>query len=800
MNLSLLLLAAAFSGVLAVSATADGESAQPAGSASRRPLTEGWALPPREITGLPDPSKAWFAPVDAGERSFDVVKVRNAEGVVSFSNGTIRIEKTNDKGGIWVVAHRPFAKVSSSSRYRLSAEMEAFSGYPRDAFANVRAVRWWGIDAPAAPGLDQSLKQDKLICTAPGRPLLKAISFRLPKEDDGNWRAAICVEGGPSATTWRNLRVDSMEEVEKSEAKARTGHEARDFIADLTDPAAFDAKLAVDFEHTAQIVKDGDYAKLLVDGEPTPPIFFKGGHARTKDLQFGGKRMHEAGIPLLVAQVWPGSRRNQAGFWKSYWTTNGFDAAAAVADVKRSMLTAPDALYVLTIHLNAPAYWCDTHTNEIWRTERGEPVYGNDAHAFGPVPSPEWPCWRWPSYHSRVLRDETKAMLVELIAELKRTGLSKRIVGVHFGGYHDAQFTPVMPDWSEPARRAFAESGESDYAAFLKRQPMKMQEDYARLAREAFDKDIAVFRWCMCAFSPRKQSTHDIREFADSPEIDAIVPQVGYHNRSPGCAVGVKTPFSSFHLNGKLLVHEHDLRTYATWPPREEPWRRPDLSQAEDIDEWRSIDRKTAGQMIARRTGFWWYDFDKGSFDLPEIAADMASIVEAARPIYLEPPDPWRPTAAFVIDEADLLALQKASGENEKPASDIDSMVLQIALSGVPFDSYLKSDLERHPEIAARYAYLLRYDRNTPFMDARRINAEARAAGAYVPLPPGVVQVDMNGDFVSLHCLVPGRYDFLLPRECIVVNLKSGEREGTEGMVLPVEITAGETCWFRLLK
>ena len=141
--------------------------------------------------------------------------------------------------------------------------------------------------------------------------------------------------------------------------------------------------------------------------------------------------------------MWPGSRRNKAGFWKSYWTTNGFDVAAAAADVKRSMLTAPDALYVLTIHLNAPAYWCETHTNEIWRTEKGEPVYGDDAHAFGPVPSPEWPCWRWPSYHSRVLREETKAVLSALIAELRRTGLSKRIVGVHLGGYHDAQFATV---------------------------------------------------------------------------------------------------------------------------------------------------------------------------------------------------------------------------------------------------------------------------------------------------------------------------------------------------------------------
>ena len=304
----------------------------------------------------------------------------------------------------------------------------------------------------------------------------------------------------------------------------------------------------------------------------------------------------------------------------------------------------------------------------------------------------------------------------------------------------------------------------------------------------------------MAAFGPTFTSSHDIREFCDSKEIDAIAPQVGYGERTPGFPVGVKSPCASFHYNGKMLIHELDLRTYVTWPVKEEAWRRVDLSRAEDIDEWRSIDRKVTGQMIARRMGFWWYDFDKGSFDLPEIAEDMADIVRSTGPLYLETPDPWRPTAAFVIDEADLLALQCADGKCEKAKTDINAYISRLAESGVPFDVWMKGDMDRKPELTDDYRYIIHYDRNAPPRTAAEINGEARAAGAYVPLPPGVVQVDMNGDFVSLHCLVPGRYDFLLPRECVVVNLKSGERERTEGMVLPVEMTAGETCWFRLLK
>lgn len=769
-------------------------------------------MPPREIEGMPDSAKAWIAPIERGESAFNVLLLRGAEGKVSFENNAIRIAKTNSEGTIWVVAREPFHQVSAEHSYRISAQMEATAPQPRESLASVRVRRVDMVDSGRLAN-NRADKHDRLICTAPGRPVLKASPLRLPADDAAAWRIAICVEGAPSETVWRDLRADSMAEVAKADATARIGHEAHDFIGDLSSSADFDAALAADFEHTAQIVKDGEYSRLLVDGQPVPPFLFKGGHARTKDLQFGGKRMHEAGIPLLVAQVWPGSRCNGDGYYPSYWTTNGFDAAMAAADVKRSMLTAPDALYFLTIHVNAPALWGDLHTNEVWRSKNGEPIYGNNAHALGTAsqdgkPTEKWhvylangrdeTAWPWPSMHSKILRDETKAMLSALIAELKRTGLSKRIVGIHLGGYHDAQFTPAIPDWSEPARRAFAESGETNYVAFLKRQPMELQEDLARHVRKEFGKPLVMTRWCMAAFGPTFTSSHDIREFCDSMELDAIAPQVGYGERTPGFPVGVKSPCASFHLNGKLLLHELDLRTYATWPVKEEAWRRVDLGRAEDIDEWRSIDRKVTGQMIARRMGFWWYDFDKGSFDLPEIEEDMADIVRTAGPLYLEAPNPWRPTAAFVINEADLLALQCADGENRKAKADINSYISEIAASGVPFDVWMKGDIDRHPELAEGYAYVLDYNSDTPPRSAAQLNAEARAAGAYVPLPPGVVQVDMNGDFVSLHCLVPGRYDFLLPRKCEVVNMKSGERERTEGMVLPIEMTAGETCWFRL--
>ena len=768
--------------------------------------TAGWELPTREIDGLPDAVKAWFAPIGEGADSFEVRRMGGAEGEVSFKGDAIRITKTNDKGAIWVTARTPVAPLPGTPkdgrwRLRASAEVEASSDNPRIARAFVRAGRRVADGTiPYNPYanlnvLDGKTKMEAVVVTAEGRAQLKAVQFYVSEGGGDGVFAAVCAEGGPSVTIWRNIRVDAMEEVERADSLARRGRQARDFSSGIADPEAFNAMLAKDFEHTGRVEKGPDgYARLLVDGKPIPPILFKGGHVSPPDYQFGGRRMHEVGVPLLVSEIRLGTSANRL----HYWTTNGFDAAGAATEVRRSMLAAPSALYVLTVKLDAPAGWCLLHTNEIWRTENGDPCYGHGGHLIGTKPPEGQVTWPWPSYHSKVLQEETKRVLTEFIAELKRTGISKRIVGIHLGGYHDAQFATARPDWSEPARRAFAESGESDYAAFLKRRPMELQDDYARLIRREIGKPIAVFRWCMSAFGLGFCSSHDIREFADSKEIDAIVPQVSYSWRSPGYAVGVKMPFSSLHLNGKLLVTEHDLRTYASWPSEENIMRRAGLSRAEDIDEWRTINRKTAGQMIARRTGFWYFDMEKGWFDDSEIAADIGDVVRQSREIYIGKADPWRPTAAFIIDEADLLALQRASGQCEQPKADINRYIEEIAASGVPFDVYMKGDIDRYPEVAARYAYRLDYNRATPLKTAMVLNAEARASGAYVPLPPGVVQVDMNGDFVSLHCLVPGHYDFLLPRECEVVNMKSGLTEPTNDRILPVEMTAGETCWFRL--
>ena len=83
-------------------------------------------------------------------------------------------------------------------------------------------------------------------------------------------------------------------------------------------------------------------------------------------------------------------------------------------------------------------------------------------------------------------------------------------------------------------------------------------------------------------------------------------------------------------------------------------------------------------------------------------------------------------------------------------------------------------------------------------MSPEFFNHIVREAGGYAPVGPHALQVNMNGDFLSVHALATGTYDFRLPFACRVVNVKSGEDEEVSGGILKLDMTAGQTCWFEL--
>ena len=144
--------------------------------------------------------------------------------------------------------------------------------------------------------------------------------------------------------------------------------------------------------------------------------------------------------------------------------------------------------------------------------------------------------------------------------------------------------------------------------------------------------------------------------------------------------------------------------------------------------------------------------------------------------------------------------------------------------SGVPMDMRLIDDFFRDPSLVRRYKAALLTGFLFPDESRRRLMGEfaaagvktmvqpaqgissvglndfARSAGAFVAAEPGVMEVDMSGDFLSVHALIPGTHRVRLPFKARVVNVKSGEDEETSGGELVLTMSAGETCWFRIYR
>ncbi|MDE3275004.1 MAG: hypothetical protein PUJ80_03155 [Verrucomicrobiota bacterium] len=764
-------------------------------SAVVRDLTPGWTPGPQKIV-YPDDAKAIFLPKSAAD--YDIRWLDGAAGKVRFLSDGLQVVKTNDKGAVSIVTKNPVS-LAKARALRVSAEVEGRRVGPGSK--SYLRIGPKPADGALIPWEQKTLgfvfagrdKMETLYLTPRGRPQQKIAQVAVTAEDVF---VEIRIVGAASESCWRNLRVDDVDEVIAADLAVRM--QPRNYRADVTDEAAYFAKLASDREHTAKVVRADDYAQLRVDGEIVPPVLYLSyGSEDAAKIVHGGRRMQEIGMPLQVVNASFTSPRKGE---KPIWTAEGFDARRAVAYVSRQMRTAPDALFLICIGCNLPEDIRLSHPEDYWLDAKGEPCLGDDGHLFGgeavPLAKKVYP---WLSYSSPAWRYETKRMIAALIAELKRTGLAKRIVGVHFGGGHDGQFCTAQPDFSKCAKAAFGKSGEKDYVRFLKRVPQEMMDDFARAARQAFGKEIVVFRWCQRMFDSRYCSSHDIDAFEDSKEVDAIVTQPNYFHRSAGLVSALGVPFSSFHSNGKLYIREHDLRTYGAWGCRgnhHNVVKDAGLSRSTDLSDWCAVNRKMAGQMLARRTGFWYYDMQSGWYDPPEIAAEIRDVLDIARRLYVRTPDPWRPTAALVIDEEDLRGLQSVDGPCGAAAYPLFTFFNNVASSGVPFDIWMKRDFTSAR--AARYRYVVTYDRATKGLSAEALNAAAAKAGAFVAAKGGDTLVEMSGDFLSLHALTRGVRKIRLPRPCAVLNLKTSETVPVSDGCIEADLDVGETRWYAL--
>ena len=810
-------------------------------------ITDGWDninprrrdLPPQKVLWTADLAQAKMELRDGAEGSIRVVDAGDGKA--------LEIVKSNGEGMI-VVTLPPFS-VKKGSRLRVFAHCACDDGDPElgDGF-----VRLYGKKEDLSYYMTPDERREggpymqKMVNSPPGGGIRK-LAYRIADEKTGtNITAAIVVSGPPCRSVWSDMGVDDKVAANKAWAAHRKSLAPADVTCGMIPAEEFKAQLAADVDHSAKICKVGDFTRLLIDGREVAPVIFKGQTSQDEKITYAGGLHDAKGVRLQVISVRFGRCEKRP---LGIWSKDGFDAKAGAELTRKIMRLAPNSVFILGLRLDIYPEWVDEHPDEAWLLADGRKVYGHHVHASFHIdkdrPKDKW---YWPSYHSIPLRNELKACIGELIGELKRQGLSKRIVGVHLAGFHDAQFATRHPDFSKPAVAAFAEwqkshlggvrwtgapefirsdfldpvtnAHEAAYLRFLKQGPFHMQEDIVRHVKRCFCKDIIAGRYCMGWGAAAFNSALDLEPFTQSDAMDFLVAQPSYTHRIPGVAIGSRIPTRTFHDNGKLFVNEFDLRTYGGIVLGESEQQVQRLSQAQDFTMWLSIHHKVAGQMMAQRMGWWYLDMSGRWFSPPEIVQDIADV--NALVLGAEREDAWRPSAAIAVDEGGMLLRNSIAHYYSGAEKRLQDMIRSFASSGVPYDTCLLDDFLRHPERAGRYRVLFIADMHHKdaaraaflkrlegkgvkcvFLDPERplspvgfFNA-VREAGGYVPARYGL-QVDMNGSFVSVHALKGGHFDFRLPRRCTATNMKTGKVEVRNAETLPLDLVAGETCWFRL--
>ena len=801
----------------------------------RRTHTAGW----ENVDGL----RKEFAPVkvvwQAPDDGYTVTKEDGAEGSVEITNGVVTVRKTNDRGRI-VVAARPFA-AKGGRVLRFYADVIA-SHSPVATGAGGRLCAWtgerrldpidrWGLKWFAAGG--DAMRQVVNMVS----PMAYRKYFHLPIEKDGRATVAIVVDGVPSESSWCGLAAEDNDAAQDWWEKYRATMSHFDRTGDMCPEDAFRKALAADTDHTAEIEIRNGFSTLLIDGKPVPPIAYKSSGECGSDSRgviFAGKPVQDyGGVPLAVMSL----RLGDLGLkgCEGPWRKSGFDARELADAVEKNMRVGDRMLYVLALNTSAyPEFTIEEHPDEVWIKEDGSVARGNsgsvipDQYNDGGKLDEGDKRWPWVSYASPAWRTAVKRIVGETFDELRRRGLMKRIIGVHFCGYHDGQFAMPILDYSKCAKDAYADylkrnnlketDPEGTFSYFSSQLGFFALEDFSREAKRLAGKPIIACRWVMSPFNV----AFDMGSFVKSEAVDVIINQPDYSKRLPGLPQGIRVPAESFHLHRKLQWCEFDLRTYAAldfWAHSVLAVK--GLNTASDLAMWRNIHRKHAGLMNAHRMGWWYYDMADGWYYPREIATDVGEVYAQSRELAAKAPDPWRPDVALVIDEVAMSAYGKPGGPNVPSRATLCNLQwTKSAASGVPFDSYLALDFYAKPELAKRYKAVIWSGFNAP--DAKQkalmdrvaawgipsfvvqpggftpefLNGFAKDAGAYVMCEPGKLQVDVNGDFLSVHCLVPGKYEIRLPFDAKVVNLKDGSV--ATGERLWVDLSAGETCWFRL--
>ena len=674
-------------------------------------VTSGWENvdPCRHNVDIAPEKMLWRASL---QTPADIVFVRKegAEGSVNVIDGELKIEKTNDRGYLLVKAAPFTMKEGVMSQFR--ADVNVSAAVPDCSHAYLRADdgrEWIGYQT----GVSDAGSRPTVNCGLIQQPVGMYYRKRFTYRGEGKpVYPMIVVSGSPSVSTWKNWAADDRKDIDelflkkiRPETWARRPR-PEDAIVSHEEVLR---QCAESIDHTAKLETENGVVYLTVDGRKVPPAAYHGVYHHSDYTEITtGQPITSKGVPITIAWVHGGSGDHPS---QCCWTPGDrYDAKKAADSFREMMRGDTNALFMVCYDCNAYPAFSEEHPDEVYRDAKGNPIYGGRASCtpgypgFDPKTSKTWP---WISLASPSWRKSIKRNITAFVNELKRTGHAKKLIGIHFLGYNDGQFGMAYPDYSPCAKRAYEDyvadnpGISTNYWQFCRQLTTLCQSDFAKAFKQAMGKDVVAIRWDDAPFV----ADYSHGTMCRDPEgIDITVSQPTYSDRWPGLPDAPYVPWSSMALHNKMHWFELDLRTWWMYCGDSLAGSEDHAGGSPDDAHFKATHRKLVGEMLATRSGFWYYDMGRGWFAGPEISKDIGEVVKVADRLNSKKPSPWTSDVAVVVDEEGLFGVE--GGEKFSWPSHLynicQKQLRYMSVAGIPYDYYLAEDVIARPELLTK--------------------------------------------------------------------------------------------------
>jgi len=490
-------------------------------------------------------------------------------------------------------------------------------------------------------------------------------------------------------------------------------------------------------EESAKVSGTEGTTHFYLDGKEAWPVFYRGIYGGGKDCPEKADE-NKPGIADPAGFAARGVVINNVVLMPTYWTgPDKYDWEQCEISLMEILRKNPNAKLLLDLAMDPGLAWVKKYPGEVWQKKDGKQFEGT--YEVPPV-----------SYSSAQWRKDGSEAIRHLIADLKKHGFWKIVVGVQLDGGHDWQFwTKALGEYAadysqcninayqqylkenyhdihtlnsvwrtkytdfkqieipDPSKEhetnpaIIAKGALTEYRQFSEANAFDLRECFARAVKENAGKDVFV-----CAYGMPHENQHNyfIKMAGKKGKANDMIASMSFYPyRQPGFASGYH-PEQSFGFHNTGFMQELDLRSYASdrndfYDELSKMW----CSAQPTIADWRNMHRKLVGISLAQNQGYWYYDMDKQFID-KDVLDEIGTVKKIADNLVTRKGVEFRPDVCLI----------RFGAEGRFYGSSVDNTVgatvywqyMLLETSGVPFDVHYLSDIMQEPALQKYKVYL----------------------------------------------------------------------------------------------